>query len=417
LRTPDAYGRNDAYTGLLVLFAASLAALLLTMLATSSARGQEAGGPDINDEVGAGPHVADRLIVTYETSARETAQDAATRATDVLVRDDLERADLEVVQVPEASDESSEPAAEDALQTVKEDLEDQPGVAAVDYDYVGAYFDRASKDPLYGRQYNLTQTRFDDAWRTERGVGALLGIVDSGISQGHPDLRGKIAFQRDFFRRDNKAEDRIGHGTAVSGVAAAVTDNGAGIAGACPGCRLLVAKDGDEFPVNSASIKGIYWAVGRGADVVNISSGSFQPSSAYKRAVNYARNHGALVVASAGNGATSRRTYPAAYAGSLAVSATNRAGTFASFSNRGEWVDLAAPGVGIYATVPGGYQAVDGTSFSAPEVTALAGLLSARGLTDDRTRRRMQNTATDLGPRGDDPLYGHGRIDAGTAVP
>jgi subtilisin family serine protease len=76
-----------------------------------------------------------------------------------------------------------------------------------------------------------------------------------------------------------------------------------------------------------------------------------------------------------------------------------------------------APGVGIYATVPGGGCGfVGGTSFSAPEVTALAGLLSARGLPDDWARRRMQSTTTDLGVDGDDPLYGYGRIDAGVAV-
>jgi subtilisin family serine protease len=77
---------------------------------------------------------------------------------------------------------------------------------------------------------------------------------------------------------------------------------------------------------------------------------------------------------------------------------------------------LAAPGVSIYATVPGGYQAVDGTSFSAPETTALAGLLSAQGFTDDGARRRMQGTATDLGASGDDLRYGHGRINAAAAV-
>jgi thermitase len=101
----------------------------------------------------------------------------------------------------------------------------------------------------------------------------------------------------------------------------------------------------------------------------------------------------------------------------VAVSAIDRTGTFATFSNRGSWVDLAAPGVGIQATVPGGeYQPVKGTSFSTPETTALAGLLSAQGLTDDEARTRMQGTATDLGARGDDPLYGHGRINAAAAV-
>lgn len=77
----------------------------------------------------------------------------------------------------------SEAAAEAALVAAKEELEDQPAVAAVDYDYVRSY---TSNDPRYDKQYNLTQTGFDDAWRTERGDGALIGVVDSGIAQNHP---------------------------------------------------------------------------------------------------------------------------------------------------------------------------------------------------------------------------------------
>jgi thermitase len=127
----------------------------------------------------------------------------------------------------------------------------------------------------------------------------------------------------------------VGHGTAVSGVAAAATGNGTGIAGACTACGLLVAKDGDEFPVDSASIKAIYWAVDHGADAVSISSGSPQDFTAYERAVNYARDHGALVVAAAGNDGTSRPSYPAAYPASVAVSATNREGTFAGSPTAG----------------------------------------------------------------------------------
>ncbi len=153
----DAYGRKHAYTTLSVLFVASLTALLLL---TTTASGQEAGGPDVNDEVGAGPHVADRLIVTYEDSAGETAETTAARAADVQVRDDLERADLEIVKVPQAATATSEATAEDALQAAREQLEGQP---AADYDYVRAYFERASNDRLYDRQYNLKQTGFNDA--------------------------------------------------------------------------------------------------------------------------------------------------------------------------------------------------------------------------------------------------------------
>jgi subtilisin family serine protease len=92
--------------------------------------------------------------------------------------------------------------------------------------------------------------------------------VDSGIDASHPDLRGKIAAQRDLAAGDGRAEDRVGHGTAVAGVIAAKVDNRTGIAGACPECELLVAKDGDEFPELGATARGIHWATRHGATVV-----------------------------------------------------------------------------------------------------------------------------------------------------
>lgn len=398
-------------------FAAFVVALLLALVLLGlAARGeaQEVGGPLVGDE--GGTRVAGELIVVYEERAPEEAELAVPRETGVRVEEELEQADVQVVEVPEAGEAVPEAAREENLEQAKSELEAEPAVASVDYNYVRSR-SFAPSDPGFSDQYNLRQTGFPRAWNSERGLGALVAVVDSGIDSGHPDIQGKVAAQRDFFGDDRVAEDRDGHGTAVAGVAAAVTDNRRGVAGACPACRLLVAKDGNEFPVDSASIEGIYWATNQGADVINISSGSPETSAAYERAVNYARDRGALVVAAAGNESTSRPSYPAAYPSAVAVSATGRDGRFVGFSNRGAWVDLAAPGVGVYTTFPAGrYARVDGTSFSAPHVSALAGLLSAQGLTDDGVRYRMQRTATDLGRSGDDPYYGAGRIAAAAAV-
>jgi thermitase len=140
------------------------------------------------------------------------------------------------------------------------------------------------------------------------------------------------------------------------------------------------------------------------------------PSTVDRTAVDYATSKGAVVVAAAGNGNTSDRAYPAAYPNAIAVAATNQDDRRASFSNYGDWVDVAAPGVSILSTVPSGYASWSGTSMAAPHVSALAGLLAAEGYDGAAIRTRILNTAVDLGANGDDPYYGAGRISASRAL-
>jgi thermitase len=125
-----------------------------------------------------------------------------------------------------------------------------------------------------------------------------------------------------------------------------------------------------------------------------------------------------VVVAAAGNDRPNTKQYPAAYQKVIAISATNANDGLAWFSSYGSCVDLAAPGTKILSTrAGGGYNEEDGTSESAPFVSALAGLLASEGKSASQIRQRMQSTATDLGPAGDDPKFGYGRIDADRAVP
>ena len=309
---------------------------------------------------------------------------------------------------------------EDALERKKDDLEADPRVESVDFNYLRkpSYI---PNDPRFQAQYGLPKARFTKAWNQTRGGGVRIAIVDGGVDARHPDLRGKVVAQRDFVANDPVAEDSLGgHGTINAGIAAAATNNRRGVAGGCPNCKLVVAKVLDQYGGYDSDVaKGIVWSVDRGAKVVNLSLGGEGSSRVLKDAVDYATSKGAVVVASAGNYAEygNPRIYPAAYPNVIAVAATDSQDRRAPFSERGNWVDVAAPGVDILSTLPGGrYGKMSGTSMAAPYVSGLAGLLSAQGLTNSQVKGRMESRATDLGPKGKDLYYGYGRINAQAAV-
>ncbi len=251
-------------------------------------------------------------------------------------------------------------------------------------------------------------------------------MVDTGIDANHPDLKGKVIAQHDFVHNDGTANDTAGHGTHVAGTIAASTNNGVGVAGGCPRCRLLaarvLAKNGGY---DSDIARGIVWSANNGARVINLSLGGAAYSTALKRAVDYAYNKGAVVVAAAGNTGNGTYHYPAAYPDVIAVAATDSADRRASFSSYGNWVDVAAPGVDILSTYPRwlesnfyepGYKFMEGTSMASPHVAALAGLLAAQGRSKSEIRFRLLSTADDIGPEGRDRYTGAGLIDAAKAV-
>lgn len=145
---------------------------------------------------------------------------------------------------------------------------------------------------------------------------------------------------------------------------------------------------------------------------------AYYPSQ-YEQSVNYAWNNGIVVVVSAGNNAQKGNPveYPAAFPRAIAVAATNSNDYWANFSNVKSYVDVAAPGVNILSTTPGGrFAYMNGTSMAAPHVTGLAALLASRGLNKEWIRYQIESTATDLGSAGWDPYYGYGRINAQRAV-
>lgn len=392
----------------------------LAALAVWSAPEATADTERLLDETdGGAAYVAGELIITYK---EDVSEDASSDVTENLpeqaqVADELPLVDAQVIELPGIKDEPSQAQREQSLERAKERISDDPAVEAVDYNYVRR-FSYTPNDPRFRDQYGLRQIEAPRAWDRTRGRATVrIGVVDSGIRASHPDLNGKLAAQYDFASGDGVAEDTVGHGTHVSGVAAAETGNRAGVAGACPNCKLVVAKVDRRGEIDAAAvIKGINWAANRGAKVINLSLGAPGYVEAEARAVSYAQRRGAVVVAAAGNANSTVREYPAAYRGVLAVAATTRAGTRANFSNRGDWIDVAAPGVGILSTAPRGYTTLSGTSFSSPYVAGVAGLLASQGRGPAAIIRRITSTATDLGPAGRDPYYGAGRLDAAAAV-
>jgi thermitase len=404
-------GRLQGYT-----FAAALLWAVLLLILAPGSKGEPAAQPGVDNDPEGAPYVAGELLVAYEPGTSEEAEETVVRQSGARTLEDL-RGEVRLVSFPAIRRQASEAVRERALARALEYLGHKAGVEAVDYNYLREpYF--IPNDPMLGNQWGLISTRFRGAWSDANGGTAKVAIVDSGVNSKHPDI-GRIIAQRDFVEGDSVADDDNGHGTHVTGIAGALTDNGKGVAGGCFECELLIAKVMGPigFTTDSRIVEGINWSVNQGAEVVNLSLGGSGDSSVLRTAVNRAYSQGAVMVAAAGNEGTNVPQYPAAYSKVIAVSATTTDGRLARFSDRGDWVDLAAPGTDILSTSKsGGYNRMSGTSMSAPLVSGLAGLLASRGMSADSIRQRMQTTAKDLGPAGDDPRFGHGRIDADNAV-
>ena len=381
----------------------------------------------VDEDSSGAPYVAGELLVVYEPGTRDLTTQSLPGEVQGRVREEIPQLDTQEISFPDVKQEATEEQREKLLERKRAELEQDPAVQSVSLNYVyKAAF--TPNDPLFANQYALAKIRAPQAWGKTRGANVDIAVVDTGISTTHPDLQSKIAAQRNFvgLTESPLAEDDNGHGTFVSGVAAAVTNNGTGVAGACPRCRLLVARVlGDNGGTSTDVAEGINWAADNGAEVINLSLGAVGVDDpVVKQAVTGAADKGIVLVAAAGNEDTNQPSYPAAYPSVISVAATDRNDRRAGFSNFGPTIDVAAPGVGIVSTdIPGpagfdasGYAKANGTSFSSPYVAGVAGLLAAQGRSAAQIRSRIETTAVDLGPAGKDGLYGNGRIDAAAAV-
>lgn len=282
-------------------------------------------------------------------------------------------------------------------------------------------------DPYRVHQWGLDAVGEGTLLGGERGTGTTVAVVDSGVDAGRPELAHAVVDGWSVFG-DDWGSDTLGHGTGVAGIIAARADDGRGMAGLADGVDLVSVKVVDEEGGAWASdvAEGILWAVDRGVDIINVSLTTDVDAPVLRSAVRTAVEEGVLVVASAGNhGADGNPTmYPAATTGVVGVAALDDTWSPPGFASHGDWVDLAAPGVRVFTTAPGGrHVVVNGASFAAPFVVgALAQLLSVAPDTTEGTIspasavERLQDAAVDLGPPGWDPRTGAGALDLAAAL-
>ena len=315
-------------------------------------------------------------------------------------------------------------------------LKQHPAVLRIDDDIVVEALIRggiaakkpAPSQPAETLPWGIDRIDADLVWDTTTADTIKVAVVDTGIDLSHPDLKDNIKGGYNAISPLKSANDDNGHGTHVAGIIGAI-DNTIGVIGVGPQIDLYGVKVLDRRGSGYLSdvIEGLDWAIANGMQVVNMSLGTSADVQSFHEAVQRVNQAGIVQVAAAGNSGGAV-IYPAAYPEVIAVSATDNTDTIASWSSRGQQVDLAAPGVAIYSTYKGQtYKTLSGTSMAAPHVAGTAALLLSMpiGAYDSdgdgawdpaEVQSKLQMTAKDLGVSGYDTLYGYGLVDAEKAV-
>jgi len=372
---------------------------------------------------------AGRKIVVFQTGLNDAVKDEIIAHTGNAKLKNLDLIGAKAVWVPNRSSAAK--------------LAAYPGVVRVDDDVVVEALIKGgisakpapSPQPAEVLPWGVERVKAELVWHSGNTADPIkVGIIDTGISNTHPDLLANVKGGVNTINPRRNWNDDNGHGSHVAGIVAAI-DNDIGVIGVGPAADLYAIKvlgaSGSGYL--SDVIEGIQWAIANNMQVVNMSLGTASDIQSFHDAVIAAKNAGIVVVAAAGNSGSSTDSsstviYPAAYSEVIAVSATDNTDNLASWSSRGPEVDLAAPGVSIYSTYKGtGYATLSGTSMASPHVAGSAALVlntsvgsydaNANGKWDpDEVQKKLQDRATDLGALGPDNLYGWGLVNAYAAT-
>jgi thermitase len=317
------------------------------------------------------------------------------------------QSDLYVVELPEYTEE----------RTIAR-LARHPHLKFAELDhYVAPAF--IPNDPYYPNGWHLPKINSPLAWVHSQGAGITIAILDSGVDSAHPDLAARMVAGWNFYDNNSNTSDVYGHGTKVAGAAAAITDNSTGVAGVAGQSKIMPIRitDTSGWGTWSGIANGLVWAADRGARVANISFLGVTSSSSARSSAQYMKDKGGLVVVSGGN--TGKLESYMKTPTMIAVAATDANDNRANWSSYGDYIDLAAPGVGIWSTTNGGgYGAISGTSFSSPVTAGVIALMMSANSKIKNTdiEQTLFSTAKDLGTTGWDPYFGYGRVDAAAAV-
>jgi subtilisin family serine protease len=330
-------------------------------------------------------------------------------------------------------------------------------------------------DSLVSQQWALSKIQAFDAWdKTQGADSVLIGVIDTGIDYLHPDLQNKIFYNPgengmtkpgdpcwtgvpedkrfndcdddgngfiddymgwdftdrvgfpfdstggDYLDWDNDPMDEHGHGTYISGIAAAQTNNFTGIAGAAPNIKLmnLRAFDPGGYGEEDDVAAAILYAVQMGVKVLNMSFGDYSFSYVLRDVIQFAYSQNMVLVGSSGNQNSSNPHYPSGYSEVICVGNSTQEDFRAGNSNYGSTLDLMAPGTQIVTTARNNnYASISGTSAATPHVAASAALILSLGnFSNEEVKQILKSTSDDIGEPGWDIYTGAGRLNMFRAV-
>jgi hypothetical protein len=349
-----------------------------------------------------------RILVAPREGLRQAEFDGILRGRGARILRKLNRINVHVVRVP--------PRAEEAVARA---LSRNPRIKFAEKDVLVQLEQVIPNDPRYPNAWHLPMIDAPSAWQFALGDNISVAILDTGVDASHPDLAAKLLPGWNAASGNADTTDINGHGTLVAGTTAATSNNAIGVASVAWNAMIMPLRvtnstDGSAFVSTIAD--ALIWAADNGAKVANISYG-VSNSASVSSAAQYMRNRGGVVVVAAGNSGTNPGYADNPYM--ISVSATTSSDVKASWSSFGNYVDVAAPGAGIWTTSRGGgYGAVSGTSFSSPNTAGVVALIMSANplLSPGEVESILETTANDLGVAGWDQQYGHGRVNAFNAV-
>ncbi|MFK8297910.1 S8 family peptidase [Capnocytophaga cynodegmi] len=345
--------------------------------------------------------------------------------------------------------------------------------SVIEYNAMGKYNGKTeSNDKEFANQWYLSRIKVLNAWDTTFGEESIkVGVLDSGLDWTHKDIGlGKDSYQNvylnyredlwkdsnnpntgdsqdndkngfiddlkgwNFSNKSNDVRTRNSHGTQVTGIISAKTNNLEGISGIAggkgkKGVQIIPVCVGVSSPESAIIDDAIIYAVDSGVRIIQLSLSVIQ-TDAIEKAIEYATQKGVLVICASGNNYKGELSYPASNRNVVAVGGTDKRDKRASFANYGHNLSVVAPAVDIYSTsLDDQYHSSDGTSFAAPQVSAVAALILSvnLSLTGKEVRDIIEKTAQKVGSynyqnRGDKPNgswnneMGYGLVDAYEAV-
>ena len=376
--------------------------------------------PDVNSYENANQ----QIVVVYADSREDNVKDLALTTAEVVSGEQVSNR-VDIIEV----------SVEINVEALMAELEQNPNVLAVDKNEK-IEVTALPNDPYVGSgaAWQFQRIGADQTWnQISNADPVVVAVIDTGLNLNHPDLLGNTVAGYDFVTGKTNVVDLAGHGTAVSGCIAAVTNNGVGSAGITGLANIKIApyRAGGAYSGDTQlDVAYICAAILKAAErpevkVINMSFGGYGSFSSLAVAVNEAVSAGKVVVASSGNEGESwnarvgQYSYPASYDHVISVAAINKDNTRASFSQYNDRVDLCAPGQSVLTTArSGGYEYASGTSFASPIVAGACAVLMAAdsSLKADAVETILKNTALDLGTAGSDSYYGSGLIQLNAAV-